>query len=109
MTSKASLIAILVLVAPIFGQVDRQPSLRFQIRVDPAVASGPVSGRLLVFMTNRSDRVDVIEPAFGEHAADTWVTAREIQSVAPGDAVDIEGDDIPAPGPLSSAPSHARG
>jgi putative esterase len=105
MTPKASLIAILVLAAPLFGQVDRQPSLRFQIRVDPAVASGPVSGRLIVFMTNRSDRVDVIEPAFGEHAADTWVTAREIQSVAPGDAVDIDGDDIAAPGPLSSAPS----
>jgi hypothetical protein len=64
-----------------------------------------LSGRLIVFMTNRSDPTDIIEPAFAEHAADTWVAAKEIRSIAPGGAVDVDGDDIAAPRPLSTAPS----
>ncbi len=71
--------------------------------------SGPVSGRLLVFMAPvakepgsvDSDSVDTDMMA----PASVYVAAREVAHLAPGEFVDIDVDDVAFPAPFSSAPA----
>jgi len=63
---------------------------------------GPVSGRLLLF----------VAPASGDGAAvdmnmmspeSVYVAAKEVAHLAPGESVDIDGDDLVFPRPISEA------
>jgi hypothetical protein len=78
--------------------------LRFRVTLDPALSSKPVSGRLIVFMTNNPKPQEVLEPGLGDEGAKTWIAAREIPHLAPGESVDLEADEIAYPEPLSKAP-----
>jgi hypothetical protein len=77
--------------------------LKFRIRVGDAVAQKPVSGRLLVFMTSSKDERKVLGVNF--IAGDTWVSATEVESIAPGQTLEFDPDVKAYPKPFSQAPA----
>ena len=75
----------------------------FHVSLDGSFSS-PVSGRLLLF----------VAPASGDGAAvdmnmmspeSVYVAAKEVAHLAPGESVDIDGDDLVFPRPISEAPA----
>ena len=73
--------------------------LFFRIAAGPALHA-PVSGRLLVFIAQGSGAKQVSIDEF--HPAATWVAAREVHDLAPGDTIEIDTDAIAYPKPFSS-------
>lgn len=92
-------------IAPLAAaqQAHTPEHLFFRVTLGPQFPHA-VSGRLLLF----------VSPRQGDHAVDvdemspdnTYVAAREVPYLAPGQTVEIDADDVVFPGPLSSA---ARG
>ncbi|HEY3412377.1 MAG TPA: alpha/beta hydrolase [Armatimonadota bacterium] len=80
--------------------------LRFEVQLAREAASAPVSGRLLVFITNVKQPLDTISTGFGGAfgGASTYTAAQEVEGLAPGEAVVINPDTLAYPAPLSSAP-----
>jgi hypothetical protein len=81
--------------------------LRFRITVDQPVAglSGPLSGRLLIFM-----RKDDGKPTDGfgtnfEHPNAVWVSGTEISNLMPGKPIEVDPDTLSFPSSFSSAPA----
>jgi enterochelin esterase-like enzyme len=68
----------------------------------PSSNSGPVSGRLLIFLKAGSGDKEVNVSAF--HPSDTWVAAKEVRNLAPGASVEVNADEIAYPKPFSSLP-----
>src|SRR5947209_20493996 len=62
--------------------------------------SKPQSGRLLIFMRKGTDQKEV-RPGFVP--GETWIAAREVDAIAPGAAVDVDGDEIAFPKGFSQA------
>jgi S-formylglutathione hydrolase FrmB len=88
----ASLVSCALLPRPVSHHVF------FRIIAGPAV-SGPVSGRLLVFIARGSGAQQVSIDEF--HPDATWVAAREVHDLAAGAAVEIDTDAIAYPEPFS--------
>src|SRR5215471_15136627 len=65
-------------------------------------ASGGVSGRLLVFMSSKAD--SPLRPDWDTDPRDLWIAAKEVAYLAPGDSVDLDGDELAFPEPFSRAP-----
>ena len=73
----------------------------FRVKAAPD-ASGPLSGRLLIFLKAGSGDKEVSMSEF--HApgtAETFVCAREIHDLAPGSSVEVDADEIAYPRPFS--------
>ena len=76
--------------------------LFFRVTLGPQFSS-PVSGRLLLF----------VSPGHGDKAVDsdmmmpskTYVAAKEVPYLAPGQTISVDADDVVFPGPLSNARS----
>lgn len=81
-----------------------QSKLLFRVSLDPVLSAKPVSGRLIIFMTDNPKPQEILEPAFGQDSGKTWMTAREIQDLAPGASVELDPDEVFSPQPLSQAP-----
>lgn len=78
----------------------------FRVSLPPNAASQPVSGRLLVFATSNSKPTQKVRINFENLAAtDTWVAAKEVSILAPGDSVAINADELAYPTPLSKLPA----
>src|SRR5216684_6895507 len=77
----------------------------FRVSLDHSF-SGPVSGRLLLFVAPKApDAKDAASVDMNMMSpASVYVVAKEVPHLAPGDSVDIDADDIVSPGPLSRAP-----
>jgi len=60
----------------------------------------PVSGRLLIFLKQGSGDSEVSVNEF--RPGDTWVAAREIHDVAPGEYVEVNADELAYPKPFSA-------
>jgi hypothetical protein len=73
--------------------------LFFQVQLGSQFTA-PVSGRLLVFLTAGTDAKEVDADPFHPNAV--YVAAKEISSLKPGAAVDIDTDDLVFPEPFSS-------
>ena len=81
--------------------------IRFQIGIDAAtfqMAKQPVSGRLLVFMTNQTKPFEMIEPDFLNPRA-VWIAGMEVRNLTPGQTIDFDPDMLAFPAPFSTAPS----
>jgi len=73
--------------------------------LDPSLGVVPVSGRLLLLVSSESKPLDSITPAaFGLEAEHQWIAAQEVAAWRPGEAVQIDIDEIAWPKPLSIAP-----
>jgi len=97
-----------LLLASAFGacNAQAQPAAQprhafFHVSLDPAF-SGPVSGRLLLFVAPPSGDgsavdIDMMSPE------SVYVAAKEVRHLAPGQSIDIDADDLVFPRPLSQA------
>lgn len=76
--------------------------LRFRITLDPSVATGTQSGRMLVFMTDRPEKVSNIQAGFSPTG--NWLAAMEITAIRPAQTIEFNPDVQAYPVPLSKAP-----
>jgi len=79
------------------------PRIRFNVTLDRKLGTNIVSGRLLVLMTSKREPMDVIEPSPMEMQS-TWICAREVRGVRPGDVIELDPDLLAFPQPFSHAP-----
>jgi len=81
-------------------QLQGQAPTHAFFRVEAAkTLAAPVSGRLLIFLKPGSGDKEVENSEF--RPQDTWVGAREIRDLRPGESVEVDGDEIAYPKPLS--------
>ena len=71
----------------------------FRVALTPS-APTPLSGRLLIFLKKGSGDKEVNVDEF--HPGATWVAAREVQALAPGQSVEVDADENAFPQPFSS-------
>jgi Putative esterase len=77
----------------------------FRVSLGQAVKQ-PVSGRLLVFATSKTNPATKVRITFENIAtADTWVTGKEVSSLTPGESVDMHADELSYPTPLAKLPA----
>src|SRR5256885_7536678 len=102
-----SLALLLVLTAFFQTHISAAERIRFQIGIDSAtfqMAKQPVSGRLLVFMTNQTRPFEMIEPDFLNPRA-VWIAGMELRNLTPGQTIDFDADTMAFPTRFSTAPS----
>ena len=102
-----SLALFLGLIAFFQTNTSAAERIRFQIGIDAAtfqMAKQPVSGRLLVFMTNQTKTFEMIEPDFLNPRA-VWIAGMEVRNLTPGQTIDFDPDMLAFPAPFSTAPS----
>src|SRR5207244_1716042 len=102
-----SLALFVVLIAFFQIHISAAERIRFQIGIDSAtfqMAKQPVSGRLLVFMTNQTRPFEMIEPDFLNPRA-VWIAGMEVRNVTPAQTIDFDPDTLAFPAPFSTAPS----
>ena len=73
----------------------------FRVQLAPSAAA-PLNGRLLIFLKQGSGDKEVNLDEF--HPGATWVAAREIRALAPGQSVEVDADENAFPQPFSSIP-----
>lgn len=76
-------------------------ALRFRITLDPKLTAKPVSGRMLVFLSDAGSKRDRLSAGFAPGA--TWVAAMEVEHLAPGASVEFDPDRQAYPRPFSQA------
>jgi hypothetical protein len=78
--------------------------IRFKVGINAALASAPVSGRLLIFMTNQAKPLEMIEPDF-LNPRSVYLTGLEIRNLEPGKPIEVDPDVLSFPAPFSTAPA----
>jgi Putative esterase len=76
----------------------------FRVAVTPELASTPLSGRLIVMMSNQVGSADKLAPSFGPDAHSVWVAAQEVHDLTPQTPVDLDPDVLAYPAAFCSAP-----
>ena len=79
-------------------------AIRFKVNADASVAQKPLSGRLLIFMTNNPQPLDGIEPDFMNPEA-VYITGTEISNLDAGKTIEINPDLLAFPRKFSEAPA----
>ena len=74
----------------------------FRIQTAASI-SGPISGRLLIFLKPGSGDKEVSVSEF--NPAETWVAAREVHDLAPGTAIEFDADELAYPKAFSTLPA----
>lgn len=64
--------------------------VRFEIKLDPAVAQKTTTGRLLVLMSTKAPQGDRLQTGFVP--GETWITALEIEAWKPGESIVLDPD-----------------
>jgi hypothetical protein len=78
--------------------------IRFRVSINATLAPEPVSGRLLIFMTNQTKSMEMIEPDF-LNPSSVFLTGVEVHNLEPGKPVEVDPDALAFPGPFSTAPA----
>lgn len=76
--------------------------LRFRVTLDPALSAKPMSGRLLVFLSDREQKAERLSTGFSPGAV--WVSAMEVDALEPGKPLTFDPDREAFPKPFSEAP-----
>ena len=84
-----------------FALVSPAAPLRFRITLSESASSKPVSGRLLVLMSDEPQKQDRLRVGFVPGA--TWIAAMEAGEIAPGVTVEFDADRKAYPEPFSQA------
>jgi len=79
------------------------PHLHVTVSLARSISTVGVSGRLLIFMSNKAD--SPLRPTWGSDPRDLWMAAKEVAHLAPGDSVELDADDLAFPEPFSKAPA----
>lgn len=79
--------------------------VHFKVTIEPSAigSDGPVSGRLLIFMTKNGDPKEMIEPDFTDPNA-VFISGTEIEDLEPDKPIDIDADVTAFPTRFSDAP-----
>ncbi|HXG94186.1 MAG TPA: alpha/beta hydrolase-fold protein [Blastocatellia bacterium] len=97
-------LAIMLLACARAGVASAEGRLRFKIGIAPGLAEPDVSGRLLIFMTQRAEPVEMIEPSWFDLKS-VRMAAMEVHDLAPGKTVEVDPDQMAFPAPFSTAPA----
>ena len=76
----------------------------FRITASPSL-TGPVSGRLLLFMKQGSGDKAVDSEEFRPGQTQGWIAAQEVHDLAPGSSVEVDADTVAYPKPFDQAPA----
>ena len=97
--------AVVLAVAILFISAAAAAPVRFQVKIDPAVAGdAPLSGRLLVFMTKSDKPLEAIEADFTDPNA-VWITGMEVRNLSANSTVTVDADAVSFPAGFSKAPA----
>lgn len=77
---------------------------KFKINIDSTISKEPVSGRLLIFMTNNPKPLEMISPDFTNPEA-VYISGTEIKNLTAGKSIEITADELAFPRKFSDAPS----
>jgi S-formylglutathione hydrolase FrmB len=75
--------------------------LRFRVTLSKDIASKPLQGRLLIFMSDSKQQQEMLDAGFIPGA--TWVAAMELEAIRPGETIYFDPDIKAYPAPFSSA------
>ena len=103
MLKNLKLLLLFVFILGLSNAVAAQ-STRFKIKVDSRLAKEPLSGRLLIFMTNNPKPSEMIEPDFTNPNA-VYISGTEITNLSAGNSIEIDADELAFPQKFSSAPA----
>src|SRR4051795_6532295 len=78
--------------------------LKLKVGVGGGLASGPVSGRLLIFMTSADKALEMIEPDFLNPRA-VFLAGVEIHNLEQSKPIEVDPDALAFPAPFSTAPA----
>jgi pimeloyl-ACP methyl ester carboxylesterase len=76
--------------------------IRFKVGVSATHAPQPVSGRLLIFMTNQAEPLKMIEPDF-LNPRSVWIAAIEVHNLEAGKTIEVDPDTLSFPASFSTA------
>ncbi len=79
-------------------------SPRFEVTIARALGAGPYSGRLLILLSLRLPASGFLSPGFGAEVRETWIAAREVDGLMPGQAVSVDSDETAFPEVFSKLP-----
>ncbi|MEP6707799.1 MAG: alpha/beta hydrolase-fold protein [Pyrinomonadaceae bacterium] len=96
--------AVLALVLIQRTPANAADRIRFRVSINAALAPAPVSGRLLIFMTNQTKSLEMIEPDF-LNPGSVFLTGVEVHNLEPGKPIEIDPDALAFPAPFSKAPA----
>jgi hypothetical protein len=77
----------------------------FRVAVAPGLSDAPLSGRLIVLMSNQPGAEDKLAPSFGPDAHSVWVAAKEVRGLTPQTPVDLDPDELAYPAAFCKAPA----
>jgi S-formylglutathione hydrolase FrmB len=77
--------------------------LHFRVALAASLNAQPAAGRLLLFMTGKAQKGAMLEPDFLDPES-VWIAGVEVQNMEPGKIIEVDGDEMGFPGPLSRAP-----
>jgi hypothetical protein len=75
----------------------------FRVTVAPEFAGQPLSGRLIVMMSNQPSPAEKIAPSFGPDAHSVWVAAKEVRGLTPQAPVDVDPNELAYPAAFCTA------
>ncbi|MEP6902670.1 MAG: alpha/beta hydrolase-fold protein [Actinomycetota bacterium] len=78
-------------------------TVHFKITLNSSVSKEPLSGRLLIFMTNNPKPLEEIEPDFMNPNA-VYISGTEIMNLEAGKSIEINADELAFPAKFSDAP-----
>jgi S-formylglutathione hydrolase FrmB len=78
--------------------------LRFRVALASSLNAQPAAGRLLLFMTTKHQEGELIQLDDFQDPKGVWISGLEVQNMEPGKIIEVDGDAMGFPGPLSSAP-----
>src|SRR6185436_17657203 len=75
--------------------------LTFRIHLAREAADHSISGRMIVMLSPKPPQGAIFAP---EEELEVWIAAQEVRNLEPGSSVEVSGDMLAFPGPLSTAP-----
>src|SRR5271167_3779909 len=74
--------------------------IHFRVKLSSELGGGPRSGRLLIFLSSAKKTEKELRPALGLESHSVWITAREVEHLEPGAALEVYGNEASYPAPL---------
>jgi S-formylglutathione hydrolase FrmB len=76
----------------------------FEISVTPGLSNEPLSGRLIIMMSNQPGPAGKLAPSFGPEAHSVWVAAKEVHNLTSQQPVHLDPDELVYPDAFCKAP-----
>ena len=105
MLKNFNLLLLIVAAFLLCNAVSAAETVRFKIKIDSSLAQAnqPLSGRLLIFMTNQAKPTEMLEPDFLNPNA-VWISGTEVINLQAGKTIEINADELAFPSKFSDAP-----